>query len=146
MNDLLQPLLLSGVASSYLASLLNQPKFPAWARMVVVFVVCVGAAYVQHLQHPADGIDLSARVALVFGSALLLYNNAIKSLGGEWLTNNVTPDAIRGLFRDLISSESSSASNPLGTPYDRLTALKALKDSLPEETYEAKLQEILREV
>lgn len=141
MNDLLQPLLLSGVASSYLAALLNQPKFPKWARLVVVFVVCLGAAYVQHLQHPQDGLDLSARVALVFGSALLLYNNAIKHLGGEWLTNAVTPDAIRGLLRGMVGMPAQAPSVAA-----RLRALEALKGDLTEEEYAAKRAAILGEV
>lgn len=144
MNELLQPLLLSGVASSYLAALLNQPRWPKWARLVVVFVVCLGAAYVQHLQHPQDGVDLSARVALVFGSALLLYNNAIKHLGGEWLTNNVTPDALRGVLRGMVSAPAEGS--PVSTAAARLKALDAIKEALTEEEYTAKRAAILGEV
>ena len=140
MTEIIQPLLLSGAAASYLSALLNQPRFPSWARMVVVFVVCLGAAYLQQAQHPADGIDLSARVALVFGSALLLYNNAIRSLGGEWLTNNVTPDAIRGLLRGLVGAGGSPSAAA------RLKALEALKGDLTEEEYTTKRAAILGEV
>ena len=145
MNQLMLELVATSGASSYIAAVLNQPKFPSWARMVVVFVVCLGAAHVQHLQHPQDGVDLSARVALVFGSALLLYNNAIKHLGGEWLTNHVTPDALRELMRGMI--DPTLASGPdMGAVAARLKALEALKGDLTEEEYTTKRAAILGEV
>ena len=140
-------LLTSGLAS-YLAALLNQPKWPSWLKLLVVFAVSGVAAAIQELMHPREGVDRWARVGMVFFSALLLYNNLLKGLGADWLTNAVTPDAIRGLLQKMIDptlgASSSSTTPTISTVYDQIKQLEELKEILPADAYRAKLDDLLK--
>lgn len=89
-----------GYGITLLGGAINQPRWPAGLKVLIVALLCVIVAAIITVQEgkPLWPLDANAIVNL-WGKTILVYAGGGRKLGADWLENNLTTRGVQDFVR-----------------------------------------------